>query len=187
MSAFDLIRQAYEAGLLQFGAFALQDGAHRPYVLNLDLLPSYPAVLRHAAEAVAMLIERSMANRLVCTQDSVALATLVSQQLDIPLIVHRGLPGSPAQNLLGAYDIGHPASLVSLTTSLQNTSLRVLRHDASSVGVILNEWVTLVSTRPVTSLHHRSVFTVQDAAEYLAAQGDLTTEMAAMVAKVPGD
>lgn len=186
MSTIEFIRLAFEAGLLQFGAFAHQNGAHSPYMLNFDLLTSYPAVLRHAAEAVAMLIEKSTVNRLVCTQDSVALATLVSQELDIPLIVHRGLSGSPAQNLLGAYDIGHPASLVTLTTSIQSTRIRALRHDASSVGVNLNEWVTIVSTGPVTSFRHRSVFTVQDAAEILAAQGALTIEMAAMIARASG-
>ncbi|MCK6577649.1 MAG: hypothetical protein L6Q98_06040 [Anaerolineae bacterium] len=105
----DLIRQLVDTSLILFGAF--RTGSHGdascPYALQLEMLASYPAVLRQAAQATALRVTGyPKVDRLLCRADSLALGTLVSQETGIPLTYFDDR-GHDAL-LVGAYDIGHP-------------------------------------------------------------------------------
>jgi hypothetical protein len=106
----NLLAMLLENGLVQFGRFE-HDGKIEPILLNLELLPSYPETLRFVVEQAALKIEHDI-ERLVCPSDSLALGIGVSLQKQIPLVYSRGKGELPVHDLVGAYDVGHPAVLV---------------------------------------------------------------------------
>jgi hypothetical protein len=52
------------------------------------------------------------ADHILCTLDVVPFGVGLSLETNIPLVYSRGLQGSPVHALVGAYDIGHPAVLI---------------------------------------------------------------------------
>jgi len=182
MYAPDLLEAVLNAGLFQLGSFQHADG-HIPYRLRLDLLPSYPPVLAQSAKALAALIEPKP-SRLVCTSDAIALATVVSQLLAIPLVVHSGKLGQPAHNLVGAYDVGHTATLISLNTDHEPDFIKRLIAEAAGVGLHIYQWVSLIGTGPVNELRHVAVIELRDMAEYLIERGEVSAQMASAI--IPG-
>lgn len=179
MSSPDLLEAILRAGLFQLGAFQ-RAGKHISFRLRLDLLPSYPAVLAQSAKALAALIELQP-SRLLCTSDAVALATLVSQLLDVPLVVHSGKLGQPAHNLVGAYDVGHAAVLISLDTDHSLAFIRQLIIEASGVGLHVSQWVSLAGTAHINEFRHVAHFYRGDMAEYLVERGEVSAQMASLI------
>ena len=178
----DLMGAILDAGLLQFGAFQQANG-HDPYRLRLELIPSYPSVLAQAAQAIAELIE-TRPSRLVCTNTSTALATVTSQRLEIPLVVHSGKLGQPAHNLIGAYDVGHLAVLISLSTDYAPDFIECLVDEAASVGLQIAQWVSLIgNVKHVNKLRHVAAIDLHDMAEYLVERGEVSAQMAAQIFK----
>ncbi len=113
----------YEAGLLQFGLFARADGA-RPFQHQLSMLASYPQLLRELARLIAPRLHN--VDRLLCPEEFVALAVAVALEADIPLVIGRGDGSNGPRDLVGAFDIGHPAALIVLT--LDSISKPLLDH-----------------------------------------------------------
>lgn len=180
MYVHDLADAILDAGLLQLGAFQQED-AHKPYCLHFNMLPSYPVVLGMAASAVKELIDGAP-SRLVCTSDALALATLVSQTLAIPLVVHSGRLGHPAHNLIGAYDVGHSATLISLTTNQDAGFIKRLVGEAAGVGLNISQWVSLISIlRPVNEIRHVAAIELRDMAEALVNRGEVSAQMASHI------
>jgi hypothetical protein len=176
----DLMDAILSAGLFQFGAFHQAD-KHNLYRLRFELLPSYPAVLAQAASAVTKLID-GRPSRLVCTNDSIALATIVGQTLEIPLVVHTGKLGQPAHNLIGAYDVGHAAVLISLSTDYSPGFVEKLVDEAAGVGLQIVQWVSLVGgINPVNELRHVAAIDLRDIAEYLVDRGEVSAQMAGQI------
>lgn len=179
MYSGELLDAVLDAGLFHLGAFQ-HAGGHLPYRLRLDLLPSYPAVLAQAAKAVAALIDTSP-SRLVCTSDAIALATVVSQSLEVPLVVHSGLLGQPAHNLVGAYDVGHAAILISLNTDHRLDFITRLVAEAAGVGLHISQWVSLVSVEPIKELRHVAAISLRDMADYLVERREVSPQMASRI------
>lgn len=179
MSSPDLLEAILSAGLFQLGAFQRVD-KHVPFRLRLDLLPSYPAVLAQSAKALAALIELQP-SRLLCTSDAVALATLVSQLLDVPLVVHSGKLGQPAHNLVGAYDVGHAAVLISLDTDHSLALIRQLVIEAAGVGLHVSQWVSLAGVGHINEFRHVAAIEMRDMAEYLVERGEVSAQMASLI------
>lgn len=179
MSLPELVDAILDAGLLQFGAFQ-HDDKHKPYRLHLSMLPSYPAILAQTSKAVAELID-GQPSRLVCTEDAVALATVVSQILSTPLVVHSGRLGHPAHNLVGAYDVGHSAALISLTNDHDASFIRRLIGEAAGVGLNIRQWVSLIDIRPVNDIRHAAVINLRDMADVLVERGEVSAQMASHI------
>lgn len=137
-----LLQQLVETGLLQFGRFA-QPAGYEPILLNLDLLPAYPDVLRLAATNLQSLISGSQAERLLCSADSLPLGVAVSLQSGIPLVYSRGANMLPAFDLVGAYDIGHPTLLLTNTTPAL-ADIETLVKNARRVGLDVIGWTALI-------------------------------------------
>ena len=104
----------YDAGLLQFGRFVTDEGP-RPFQHHLAMLASYPALLGALAESVAPFLDG--VDRLICTENSVALGVSGSLQSQVPLVIARGNGHDGARDFVGAYDIGHPAALIANSLS----------------------------------------------------------------------
>ena len=103
----NLLSAIVETGLLQFGLF---EGV--PFKLSLDMLPSYPDVLRLLRDEAIQELEQVEYDHLVCTHDAFALGMALSLELDKPLVWCREKVKSAASDLVGAYDFGHPAVLI---------------------------------------------------------------------------
>ncbi|MFN8377150.1 MAG: hypothetical protein U0452_00625 [Anaerolineae bacterium] len=104
-----LILDLFDAGLLQFGRFLTRDGV-RPFQHHMNMLASYPNLLRRVAHGLAG--QGAEVDRLLCNQDCIPLSVAMSLETGVPLVVGRGGVGDGARDFVGAYDIGHPAALV---------------------------------------------------------------------------
>lgn len=131
-----LLAMLLENGLLQFGRFE-RDGQVAPVLLNLELLPSYPETLHYIAEQAAQKIGRGF-ERIVCIADSLSLGTAISLKTNIPLVYSRGKGELPVYDLVGAYDVGHPAILV-MNTLQSATEIQYFVARAKQVGLHIQQ------------------------------------------------
>jgi hypothetical protein len=129
-----------ENGLLQFGRFE-RDGNVVPLLVNWDMLPAYPETLHYIVELVSSNIPVDV-ERLVCTADSVPLGVGVSLHSQIPLVYSRGKGQDPVHDLVGAYDVGHPALL--LTNALSSaTHTQQFITQAKKVGLHIQQVIAI--------------------------------------------
>jgi hypothetical protein len=132
----------YEAGLLQFGRFVDDSGA-RPFQHHLDMLASYPALLSVSAKALAPNLYG--VDRLLCAADCTPLATALALETGVPLVIGRGSGHDGVRDFVGAYDIGHPAALVTHTL---DEAPAVLIHHAGRFGLDVRLIVALLDAGP---------------------------------------
>ncbi len=125
-----------EHGLLQFGMFV--EGAKiAPLRVSLHLLPSYPEVLSALAAALAdRLTTLPPMERLVCTAQALPLGVVLSQQTGIPLVYSQG---TAERELVGAYDVGHPALLLTYSLDDSTADIKALITRARRTGLELEQ------------------------------------------------
>jgi hypothetical protein len=100
-----------ETGILQFGFFA--DGeATKLYRLSLHTLPAYPQLMQQLIYLAVQALPEGHFDRLVAHSDAIPLGTVLALHTGIPLVYSRGKGEGAALDLVGAYDVGHPALLV---------------------------------------------------------------------------
>jgi orotate phosphoribosyltransferase len=111
----DLILKLARAGLIQFGRFVQPNGEIWPIMVHLLWLPSYPALLRDAAESLEPLIEGIEADRALTTADALPIGVAFSLRTGLPLVYPYGevRDYTAAFAIEGAYDVGHPTLLLS--------------------------------------------------------------------------
>jgi orotate phosphoribosyltransferase len=102
------------AGLIQFGRFVQPDGAIWPVAVHLRWLPSYPALLRDTAAALAEVLPGIEADRLLTTADAIPIGTALALHTGLPM-VYPVRADTAAFAIEGAYDVGHPTVLLSDT------------------------------------------------------------------------
>jgi hypothetical protein len=166
----DLSRALLQAGLIQFGWYVPDD---RPYRLHLHMLPSYPMILRQAAEAGADAVQG--ADRLLATADSVPLGVALSLVTGVPLVYSQGTGAAAVHDLVGAYDIGHPALLVTNQISAEN-HIADLVAGARHVGLMVDRTLALVmcSMPPISeTLSVSGLVHLPEVVQRLAEQGEL--------------
>ncbi len=143
----ELIPLFMESGLLQFGIFSAEAA---PYRLNMELLPAYPDILAAvAAQAAPLTAEMS---RLVCTPDALPFGVALALQTQVPLVYSRGGGAAPVHDLVGAYDIGHPAALVVNVLDGQ-TDHQPFITGARQVGLNIQVIVAVVAVGEVGRVH----------------------------------
>jgi hypothetical protein len=142
----DLTEAFLEAGLIQFGRF----DSH-PFKLNLELLPSYPDLLVRVAAALQPHI--GSVERLLATFDAVSLGAVLATQAAIPLVYSRGTQQPAVQDLVGAYDVGHPTALITLVW-WDDPQIGAFTERARRVGLDVRTVVTVIDcTRRSTAVH----------------------------------
>ena len=181
-SADRLLEGLLAAGLVQFGRFASTPGFD-PLRLHLELLPSYPQVLAEASRALEALTADVAYDFVIAAPDALALATMLSQQRGLPLVYSRGRGETPTHDLAGAYDVGHPALLVSLVHDDERALDRLMRS-AASVGletVAAAAVIDLDSSAAVNQKPRLSVWTLRGLVDELVGQGIIPPNQAATV------
>jgi hypothetical protein len=129
-----------ETGLLQFGWF---EPGGVPIRLNLEMLPAYPDVLREFI-ALAKPYTTNI-HRLISVHAALPLGVGLSLETNIPLVYSRGTANSATYDLVGAYDIGHPALL--LVNTLDDTpNIIDFVISARSVGLQIQHILAIVKT-----------------------------------------
>lgn len=137
-----IIRRLTSTGLLQLGTF--DDNLYTLHIrLQLEMLPSYPSLLIDIATEVSQKLESDQYDYLLCPQDSLPVALLVSHKTSIPLVYENRAGASPASRLIGSYDVGHPTCVVSLTD--QNADR--LLDDAQKVGLDVVDRIAVFGTK----------------------------------------
>lgn len=103
----NIIHELYRCGVIQFGLFG-----DSPLRLNFGLLPSYPSLLATISEQLAAKITVDETQKILCSIEAIAISTLISQRTSIPLIYAQERYSSAAQDIIGAYDVGHPTAVI---------------------------------------------------------------------------
>lgn len=171
-----IAKQLLEAGLLQFGLFE-EGNVQMPYRLRLEMLPAYPELLQNAVyRAVQSLMGVSHFNRLVAHPDAIPFASAISLSTSVSLVYSRGRGELPVFDLVGAYDVGHPACLIINTLT---PDIQTFLNKAEKVGLEIHTILELVSIgNIVANVDHRIVFTMQAFIHDLQQQSAIPEQMA---------
>ncbi|MFP4321580.1 MAG: hypothetical protein ACLFTK_03930 [Anaerolineales bacterium] len=138
MKHLNLLRGYTQAGIIQFGRFVREDGRVDPLDLNFLLLPSYPALLRETATALAPHLQQAVhkygIDRLLSTRATTALGGVLAVQSNIPLTYPYGeaREATNAYLIEGAYDIAHPTALLAY---ILDADTGAALHPAQTVGL----------------------------------------------------
>lgn len=171
-----LLQALIQTGLLQFGRFE-RDGQFQPWRLVVECLAAYPDALRLASQQLQAVAIEPLVDRLIADADSVALGVALALESDIPLIYSRGRGEAAAFDLVGAYDSGHTAKLITGVFDY-GQSIHKLLDEARSVGLRVNSVIALIDLEtnpPVESLQVQSALTLAEAAEALTEGGWLSS------------
>lgn len=172
----DLTAALMQCGLLQFGTFG-EDSA--PFHLNLHMLPAYPDSLRQIAAQAAPLVQPY--DRLVSMADAVPFGVALALQTGIPLVYSRGSQDAAVHDLVGAYDIGHPAVLLANTPDADGAALI---EGARRVGLNIHHMLVIVDTgQMVDGVDMQALLSLRSMADRLAKDGTLPDGHARLVAQ----
>lgn len=176
----DLLDLLLDAGLIQFGWF---EPGGAPFKLSLEMLPAYPDVLKAVAAEARPFLAQAPCDRLVCLPDSLPLGIALSLETGIPLVYSRGSGEAAVYDLVGAYDIGHPALLlVNTLDAAQDLSQFV--GGAHRVGLNILQAVAVVNLGrlpPPADFAVRALLHLPDAVHHLAGNGRLPVRHAQVV------
>jgi orotate phosphoribosyltransferase len=145
-----------------------------PLRLNFAFLPSYPELLHLLAEAVQRILEGLRVDRLVCTEDALPLGLAVGLKTNIPVVYAKGSRTSSSFELIGAYDIGHPAVL--LVNALDTPAIPQLLTAARRVGLEIHTLIALIRTDMSQTLEipTYSILRLEEVIEQLQGNGRLS-------------
>lgn len=168
-----IAKQLLDTGILQFGLFA-EDGVTSPYRLRLEMLSAYPQLLQNVVyRGVQSLVEIKPFDRLVSHSDAIPLASALSLQTSVSLVYSRGRGEAPVHDLVGAYDVGHPACLI-VNTLIPD--IETFLADAKRVGLEIHTILEFVSVgQTIDNIDHRAIYTMNALIHELR-QSNLITE-----------
>jgi hypothetical protein len=122
------------------------------------MLPSYPDILAQVIENAAPVV--GAVDHLVSASSAMPLGVGLSLKTGLPLVYSRGINDAPAFDLVGAYDIGHPALLLANDLSDEVgllkllTSARLVGLEIERLLVIADDGTPGPYSIPVISLLH---------------------------------
>jgi len=135
-----IAQQLLESGILQLGLF-VEAGKRVPYRLRLEMLAAYPHLFNAMVDMIIQTLPTTPFDRLVAYANSVALAGAITQKTGIPLVYSRGRGEAPVYDLVGAYDVGHPACLL---VNVVDDKVPEFLAACGKVGLNIHTIVTLV-------------------------------------------
>lgn len=162
----DLLQQMIDTGMIQFGQFP-RNGVFVPVQFHFDMLASYPDVL----DAAATELSRSLppVDRLVCPVDSVPLGVALALKTGVPMVYSRGGTHDAVHDLVGAYDIGHPAMFVTNVAGM--TDYSELLSSVRRVGLDVRGTIALVNLKRAPDV--TALFRLDEIVDVLVERGSL--------------
>ncbi len=118
----DVVQALVRIGAIQFGQFEIGPRIFEPVAIHLQLLSSYPAVLRALAQEVAPLVRIDGLTHLLATPLAVPTTVAVSLAADMPLVYPSG------DTVEGAYDFNVPTILLTATLTDGKTETALIKR-----------------------------------------------------------
>lgn len=147
-----------ETGILQFGLF-VEANQNKPYRLRLEMLSAYPHLMQQVIYRTIQALPTQTFDRLVSHSDCVPIASAISLNTGISLVYSRGCGEISVHDLVGAYDIGHPACLI---VNTWDESMNIFLADCHRVGLKIHSIVEIIGLGQVTDgITHHSVYTLE--------------------------
>lgn len=167
-SASTFAGRLVDTGLLQFGQF-VEDSSLLPIRFCPEYLPAYPDLLAQLADLVLLHVNKTEADHLLGTADSVPLGVACSLSSHLSLAYSRGRGEAAVYDLVGSYNSGHRAAL--LVNSLDDGNhLEEFIRKARGVGLETDVIVTLLnlgSSNQIAGIPIKSVFWLNDIVQEL--------------------
>jgi len=172
-----LIDDLMQAGLIQFGSFG---GV--PFKFYLELLPSYPKLLDKVTDQLMKQHDLADYERLLAAYYATPIGLLISQKSGVPLVYSRGTTQSAVDDLVGAYDTGHPTLLIDLVWAGDGET-NDLVVKSGRVGLKIENVLTLftVTNYEQTALKVTALFDLHEVVDDLVEQKRLPPGQAAVV------
>lgn len=170
-----------EAGLIQFGRFKTDSG-FRPIQLHYHLLGSYPDLVQEIAQYAANLLQGKAFDHIASAVDTIPFSTALSLHRRIPLVYSQGGLLPPAQDWVGAYDVGHPSLLV-VNVLEDSQPIQKLIDSAARVGLEIQTVlaITMVGEVRLENVEAIHLFELSAVIHELSGSGRLTSSQAAAV------
>lgn len=153
-----IAKQLLDTGILQFGLF-VEDNQEYPYRLRLGMLSAYPELLQNVLyRGIQSLVGIKPFDRLVAHSEAIPLATALSLNTGVSLVYSRGRGELVVHDLVGAYDVGHPACLIvnTITPDVQS-----FLSEAKRVGLEIHTILEIVSTgQTIDGIDCRAIYTM---------------------------
>jgi hypothetical protein len=166
-----IARQLADSGILQFGVF-MEPGKRVPYQLHLAMIPAYPELCGMVVDAVIDKLSDKAFDRLVAHNDCSVIAGAIAYKAGISLVYSRGSSISPIYDLVGAYDVGHPACLL-LNTIPDNIEKFIA--GCRQVGLEINSIVSLITSKKrILDIPVIAVYSLESILAKLYEAGDVT-------------
>jgi hypothetical protein len=147
----------------------------------LDMLASYPAALEAVTNAAQAAVKGEKFDRLLCTFDALPFGVALGLRTGIPLVYSRGSADQPVSDLIGAYDIGHPALLLTNSVGWEAYPEPLIKG-AKRVGLEVHTLLTILEARPATEgVTALSLLRLVDMVGEMEAAGRLATRHAQSV------
>jgi hypothetical protein len=164
-----------EDGLLQFGRFE-RDSGIVPMLLNWEMLPAYPTTLNYIVELMGSRIAGHV-ERLVCPADSIPLGVGISLRTQIPLVYSRGKGQDPVHDLVGAYDVGHPAVMITNTLPPPSQTQQFIAQ-AQKVGLHIHQTIALTAMAHTMEGKSIALIPLAETLTWLQTHGHITPHQA---------
>lgn len=153
-----IAQQLLKTGILQFGLFVTDDGT-TPYRLRLEMLPAYPQLLQNMVyRGIQTLATVKPHDRLVSHAEAIPIATALSLNTGASLVYSQGTNQPAVHDLVGAYDVGHPACLIVNTLP---DDIEAFLTRCKTVGLDIHSIVEVVGVgQTIPNIEHHAVFTM---------------------------
>lgn len=166
---FRLAQALVDAGCVRFGDFTLKSGIHSPFYIDLRLLASHPELLRQAAAAYQVILDRLVFDRLAAIPHAaMAIGTAIALGSGRPMIYprldvkdygrQRGVEGDfePGQTAVVIDDLATTGgSKFEAVERLRQAGLRV-----TDVVVLIDRQSGAAAALEAEGLHLHAVFTL---------------------------
>ena len=160
-----------DSGILQFGVF-VENGKRVPYQLHLEMIPAYSELFTLVVNMVVQNLRDKSFDRLIAHSDCSVIGGAIAHQAGVSLVYSRSGLVSPVYDLVGAYDVGHPACLLVNTIP---DNIETFIAGCRQVGLETHSVVALVAEQEATqNIPVTSVFSLESILTELYEMGEVT-------------
>ena len=167
-----MIKELLDKGLIQFGLFD-----SKPFDLSLEMICSYPSLRGRLANQLCEEMNPEVIDHLVCSIESICLATTISGQINRSLI-----PSFASRpQLVGSFDYAHPAMLI-VNTWWGNAEQHEFIAYCDNAGLHITEICGVIATtqKAPENIILKTLFKLSDVIDFAADTGYISSNLAAM-------